>query len=230
MPPLSTATDEPPAPAPADGPGRPPIARAAVVLIAVIGAALVVAGVMVGGRDRSVDRWAGTVLSMPQPKPDLVLTDTSGRPFDLRAETEGQTVVLMFGYTSCPDVCPINLASFAAAADNLDRSLGRSLRLVFVTVDPARDTPEVIRRYLDQFDRRFVGLTGTPEQLRAAQEAAGVPAASDDPGAEDGVVGHATQMIVYQPDGLARIVYPFPTRQADWRRDLPRLLAGETPS
>lgn len=230
MPPLSTATDEPPAPAPARDPERPPIARVAVVLIAVIGAALVVAGVVAGSRDRSVDRWAGTVLSTPQPKPDLVLTDTSGRPFDLRAETKGQTVVLMFGYTSCPDVCPINLASFAAAADNLDRSLGRSLRLVFVTVDPARDTPDVIRRFLDQFDRRFVGLTGTPEQLRAAQQAAGVPAASDDLTARDGVVGHATQMIVYQPDGLARIVYPFPTRQADWRRDLPRLLAGETPS
>jgi protein SCO1/2 len=202
-----------------------------VALILGVAVVLLVGGLLVSRRDRAAEPWAGTVLGEPQEKPDFVLTDTEGRPFDLRAETEGQTTILMFGYTSCPDICPINVATLAGALDGLDRSQGQSLRMVFVTVDPARDTPEALRAYLDQFDRRFVGLTGTPEELVAAQEAAGVPVAQDDPRAEDGsyTVGHASQMILYQPDGVARIVYPFGTRQSDWSRDLPRLLAGEQP-
>lgn len=234
MGPVSTTTDPASAPPP-DTPGesgrQPSSSRGAVILIAVTGGLVLLAGLIVGGRDRSEEAWAGRVLPTPVEKPDIVLTDTEGRPFDLRAETEGQTVVLMFGYTSCPDICPINVATFASAVDDLDRSLGQSLRLVFITVDPARDTPEVLRDYLDQFDRRFVGLTGSDEDLRAAQRAAGVPLAAEDPPTEDGAttIGHASQMILYQPDGIARIVYPFPTRQTDWNRDLPRLLAGETP-
>ena len=104
---------------------------------------------------------------------------------------------------------------------------------LFVSVDPATDTPQVIREYLDRFDKRFIGLTGTPDQLRAAQEAAKVPPAEEgtaESTGSTGAIGHATQMIVYDPDGVARIVYPFGTRQSDWTRDLPRLLGGDVPA
>ena len=196
------------------------------------GLLLVGIGLLASERSATGSAWAGTLLAAPQPKPDVVLTDTAGRPYDLRAETAGTTTILMFGYTSCPDVCPINLASLGAALDELGDNRSSGIRVVFVTVDPARDTPEVLRRYLDQFDHDFIGLTGTPEQIAAAQRDAAVPGAVRDPQTSpDGyTVGHASQLIAYQPDGNARIVYPFGTRQSDWTRDLRRLLSGEQPS
>ncbi len=207
--------------------------RRLLIAFAAIGVVVLVVGLVVGTRSRTAPSdWAGTVLERPQEKPDLVLTDTSGRPYDLRAETEGVMTLLMFGYTNCPDFCPISLSTLSAAMEDLDLTTGRGLRMVFVTVDPARDTPEALRSYLDRFNVDFVGLTGTPEQVAAAQRAAGVPPAADDPPGEDGdyTVGHATQMIAYQADGTARIVYPFGTRRTDWNRDLPRLLEGERPT
>ena len=199
----------------------------------VIGGLLLVGiGLLASERSAAESEWAGTVLASPQAKPEIVLTDTSGQPYDLRAETAGTTTILMFGYTSCPDVCPINLASLDGALDELGDNRSNGVRVVFVTVDPERDTPEVLRRYLDQFDSNFIGLTGTPEEIRAAQAAADVPGAVRDPQTTpDGyTVGHASQLIAYQPDGQARIVYPFGTRQSDWTRDLRRLLTGEQPS
>lgn len=203
-----------------------------IVGIVVGGLLLVGIGLLASERSAAGSAWAGTVLAAPQPKPDIVLTDTAGQPYDLRAATAGTTTILMFGYTSCPDVCPINLASLSEALGELGDNRSSGVRVVFVTVDPARDTPEVLRRYLDQFDQDFIGLTGTPEQIAAAQRAADVPGAVRDPQTkpDDYTVGHASQLIAYQHDDLARIVYPFGTRQSDWTRDLRRLLEGEEPS
>jgi protein SCO1/2 len=184
------------------------------------------------GAPASADDWGGTVLGVEQPMPDLRMTDTSGQPFDLRSATAGQLTLLMFGYTHCPDICPISVATLSSALASLDPAVANKVQLVFVTADPERDTPDVLRRFLDQFDEGFVGLRGTLEELDAAQAAANVPpAVRDEPDAEGNyTVGHATQMIAYQPDGIARIVYPFGTREGDWVRDLPRLVAGEHPS
>lgn len=175
--------------------------------------------------------WSGTVLGIEQSKPDVVLTDTSGQPFNLSDDTPRAVTLLMFGYTNCPDVCPISLSTLASALRSMGPDVAGKIQMVFVTADPERDTPERLRDYLDQFDTDFVGLTGTPEQLAEAQALANVPpAVSDEPG-DDGTyaVGHATQMIAYQSDGIARVVYPFGTREGAWVSDLPRLLAGELP-
>jgi protein SCO1/2 len=196
---------------------------------------LLAAGAFVATRsDQAADRddWAGTVLGIEQTKPQIALTDTAGDPFDLTDATDGQLTLLMFGYTNCPDICPISVATLASALDSMDPAVAGKVRLVFVTADPERDTPERLRAFLDQFDDRFIGLTGTLDELDAAQDAANVPIAVRDEPDEDGsyAVGHATQMIAYQSDGVARIVYPFGTRESDWVRDLPRLVAGEQPS
>ena len=177
------------------------------------------------------DDWAGLILTEPEAKPPISLVDTAGRPFDLRADTEGRLTLLMFGYTNCPDVCPISLGTLASALDEMDPTVANSIDTVFVTADPERDTPEVVRDYLDGYDRDFTGLWGDPEQVLQAQEMANVPPAVREEVREDGSynVGHATQIIAYQADGVARIVYPFGTRQTDWTRDLPRLVAGEIP-
>jgi protein SCO1/2 len=94
---------------------------------------------------------------------DFTLTDQAGHPFTLSRQ-RGRAVALFFGYTHCPDVCPTTLANLAHARSALGDA-GRNIVVVFVTVDPRRDTPPVLREFVALFDRSFVGLTGTPEQL-----------------------------------------------------------------
>jgi protein SCO1 len=178
------------------------------------------------------DTWNGALLHEPDPRPDFTLTDAdTGEPFDFGAETGGQLTLLFFGYTSCPDICPIQMHILAQA---LRQSGMPQPTVVFVGTDTERDTPERIREFLDQHNSDFVGLTGTPEEIAAAEAAAGVPASmvlpddtSGDPvdeGSDDYLVGHASQVIAYTPDDLAHVVYPEGTRQQDWTTDLPRLL------
>lgn len=175
-------------------------------------------------RPLSPGGFVGAELTHPRPKPEFVLTGTDGRPFDFRRATDGHVTLLYFGYTHCPDVCPVHLANLAAVLQKLPDSLARSIRVVFVTTDPARDTPTRLRQWLDAFDPSFIGLTGTPEQLTQAQTAAGLlPAEADTTAGPDYTVGHAAQVIAYTPDNLERVQYPFGTRQADWAHDLPRL-------
>jgi protein SCO1 len=174
-----------------------------------------------GGDDGG--RFAGVELPDPVDKPHFVLTDTEGEPYDFAAETEGQVALLYFGYTSCPDICPIHLAQ---VADVLSRpGMPEDVTVVFVSVDPGRDTPAVIRDWLDKFDTDFVGLTGTEAELVAAQEAAHVPVADvqDDGAQADYLVGHAGQVLAYAPDGRGYTAYPFGTRQTQWAHDLPVL-------
>ncbi len=165
-------------------------------------------------------RLAGTPVPGFPERPDFVLTDTEGRRFDFRAETGGELTLLFFGYTSCPDICPVHLANLAAALDRISPDVGRALEVVFVGVDPARDTPERMREWLDHFDPRFVGLTGTPEELEAAQRAAGVPLAFADGEGEGYAVSHAGWITLYDRSDRARLRYPFGTRQKQWAHDL----------
>lgn len=166
----------------------------------------------------------GVVYDEPVPKPQFTLTDLDGEPYDFAAATEGKLTLLFFGYTSCPDICPVHLAQIAEVFDQQPR-IARDTEVVFVTVDPARDTPAVVRAWLDRFDSRFVGLTGTIEELDAAQEAAGLALAIREEGDEDYLVGHASQVLAFAPDGLGYSVYPFGTLQSDWLNDLPILVA-----
>lgn len=164
------------------------------------------------------------VLENPSPKPSFILTDTSGEPYDFAERTEGKLTLLYFGYTFCPDICPVHLAQIAETVQT-DPALGRNLEVVFVSVDPDRDTPDSIRSYLDSFSTRFVGLTGSAEELRVAQEAAGVPVAVRRGDGAGYAVDHAAWVIAYAPDGLNHANYPFGTRQVVWANDL-RVLAS----
>ncbi|MEZ5267867.1 MAG: SCO family protein [Microthrixaceae bacterium] len=184
------------------------------------------------GNDTSAPGWRGRVLPEAETVPDFTLTDTSGDPFNLIGVTTGDLTLLMFGYTNCPDICPISLGTLKAALDDLGADVANRVDMVFVTADPDRDTPERLRTYLDGYSTDFIGLRGTAEQTEQAQDLANVPRAQLEDADADGeyAVGHATQIIAYQNDGVARIVYPFGTRAEDWKIDLPRLLAGEHPS
>ncbi|HZD23654.1 MAG TPA: SCO family protein [Acidimicrobiia bacterium] len=165
------------------------------------------------------DQLQGVVIDQPQPKPSFVLTDTSGEPYDFVQETRGKLTLLYFGYTNCPDICPVHMAQIAEALDQYPEVADKTV-VVFVTVDPNRDTREVLRSFLDNFNPRFVGLTDTREKVEAAEKAAGVPMAEVVGGGEGYSVNHAAWVIAYAPDGLNYSVYPFGVTQNQWSNDL----------
>jgi len=168
----------------------------------------------------------GRVLPGPIPKPDLVLTDQRGEPFDFRRETDGYLTLLFFGYTHCPDVCPIHMATLAAVMPTLPPRVRDRIRVVFVTTDPARDTPEQLHTWLAHFDPSFIGLTGDTATIYAAQRALFLPLPQIGPADSTGAyeVGHAAAIVAFTPDNQAHVLYPFGIRQADWAHDLPTLL------
>ncbi len=226
---MSVTTSEPSRDAP-EPTGTPPNVRLVAIAVAL---GIVVLGVLAflamrseSGETDDNDGWAGTLLGEPLAKPDFTLTDTDGAPYDFRKETAGSVTLLYFGYTSCPDVCPLHMANLAAVLQEVSGEVNSKIKVVFVTTDPARDTPAVIRKWLDNFDVTFVGLTGTSAEITAAEQAARVPEAVLEQPAADGKykVGHASQVIAYSLDDEAHVVYPFGIRQADWARDLPRLV------
>lgn len=96
---------------------------------------------------------------------NFALTDFNGKPRTL-ADYKGKVVVVFFGYTQCPDVCPTTMAELASVMKELGPQADQ-VQVLFVTLDPERDTPELLKSYVPQFDKRFVGLYGTPEQTAA---------------------------------------------------------------
>jgi len=169
---------------------------------------------------------SGVQLPTPIARPAFTLPDTYGRPYDFKSQTAGTLTLLFFGYTNCPDVCPVHLANIEVALKTMEYADRQRVRVIFVTTDPARDSATAVRKWLDSFDPAFIGLRGTEAQADSVQRLLGLAPAIRGPKQADGSysVGHAGQVIVFQPDDTARVVYPFGTRQTEWVHDLPLLL------
>ena len=174
----------------------------------------------------ALPRGGGVELQEVIPKHDFTLTATDGQPFRFREQTAGRVTFLFFGYTHCPDVCPVQMAGLASALRELDPEDQRRVAVVFVTTDPGRDTPARLREWLDSFSRDFIGLTGTQDQVDAVQRRYDLPpAVREAPRADSSyLVGHAAQLIAFGVDDTARTVYPFGQRQSGWGPELRRLL------
>ena len=177
---------------------------------------------MSGGPDEGP--FAGREISEPKPRPSFTLTDQTGAPFDFGAETAGRPTLLFFGYANCPDVCPTTMADVALALKSVPTDVAARTQVVFVTTDPARDTPEFLGDYLARFDQqlpnRFIGLTGTQLDVEAAQSAAGVPLAES-----DGTM-HATSLLLYGSDDVARVMFSAGDTQAEIAQDLEAVAKG----
>lgn len=175
---------------------------------------------------------AGSAFPGPLAKPDFVLDNAAtGEPYDFIEETAGFVTLLYFGYTNCPDICPVHLANIASALDQSSGDTRRGVKVVFVGVDAPRDTPERVTEWLGFFDTDFVGLTGTEEQLIAAQEAAAVPVAFVDSEFEGGyTVAHAGWIFLYTQDDQTHLRYPSGIRQSAWAHDLELLVREGWPS
>ncbi|MCG6494840.1 SCO family protein [Kitasatospora sp. A2-31] len=172
--------------------------------------------------------YDGTVLSKHFDKPELQLTDTSGQPFDLRQKTKGRSTLLFFGYTSCPDVCPTTMGDIGVAMKKLSPEERQKVDVVFVSTDPQRDTPQVLRTWLDSMGGDFIGLTGDLAKVKAAAKSLGIMI--EDPVVNaDGTVTstHGAQVLAFLPsDDKAHVLYLSGTEEKTYEHDLPLLAKG----
>ncbi|MGK5450474.1 SCO family protein [Streptomyces radiopugnans] len=173
----------------------------------------------------------GVVLDNPFEKPELVLTDTDGETYDLVEETRGRPTLIYFGYTHCPDVCPLTMSNIAVAKSKLPESEQEKLRIVFVTSDPERDTPESLGEWLRAQDPDFIGLTGDFEKIQAGARSLGIalePSVEDENG--DVVSSHGTQVLAFLPeDDRAHVLYTEDVPVETYEKDLPALAEGKLP-
>lgn len=154
------------------------------------------------------DGFRGAGLTRPYQMPDISLTDSSGSTFNLVGDTRKPVTLVFFGYTSCPDVCTMVMADVASAFTRLDPEVVEDVQMLFVTTDPARDTPEVVGEYVDRFHPSFEGLTGPMPRIKAAAKPLGVAIEGMNRLPSGGYeVGHSSQVIGFTADDKARVVW-----------------------
>jgi protein SCO1/2 len=141
-----------------------------------------------------------TAYDPPRAAPALRLTDQDGQPFDL-ASLRGRPVFVYFGYTHCPDVCPTTLADLRAGI----KKAGVGAKVVFVTIDPARDDPAAMKQYTDYYDAGYTGLTGSADEIAQAAAAWGVTYEQLPSDSASGyAMAHSTDAYLVDADGQLR--------------------------
>jgi protein SCO1 len=168
---------------------------------------------------------AGIVL-LPQSRtlPALSLTDQNGQPVQVN-ELKDQWSLLFFGYTFCPDICPATLAQLRQLQGQLPQETRDNLRVILVSVDPNRDTPEQLKKYLDYFDAGYIGLTSDEETLSALANAVSIPYIPADTSKENYTVDHSGNLVLIGPDGTQRGFIRAPINNAKLAAQLPGLIA-----
>lgn len=149
--------------------------------------------------------FAGALVNSPSPVPDFTLTSVNG-PISL-SDYAGQYVFLYFGYTFCPDICPGTLSNLAAVRKELGDQADR-MKVIMVSVDPQRDTPEVLEKYVTHFDPTFIGITGTKEEIDTAGAPLGIYYEIHEGSEATGyLVDHTARSFLIDPSGNARVAY-----------------------
>jgi protein SCO1/2 len=168
--------------------------------------------------------FRGSVLDKPVTVPDFVLTDQDGGTFRL-SDQQGKVVLLFFGYTSCPDVCPTTLATWRKVHEALGDD-AEHVRFVFVTVDPERDTPERLGMHVRAFNPDFFGLTGAEEELQPVYGFFDIVFEKDtSSGSALGyLINHTATTFVVDPEGQWRLRETFGTEIEDIVHDIRQLL------
>jgi protein SCO1/2 len=189
-------------------------------------AGLALASLMLMGACSRAPSFDGVAIDPPRDMPAFTFVDSDSRQVVLGPE-RGRPMVLFFGYTNCPDVCPTTMAEWTRVK-KLGADAAR-VRFVFVTVDPERDTPTVARRYARQFDSTFVGVSGDPSTTAAIMQAYGVAAGREEVGSAAGyLVSHSSQVFLVNGAGQLVALYPFGTRWEALAADLAQVLEQES--
>lgn len=174
----------------------------------------------------------------PAKRSDFKATDITGADFGRKLELadhngvrrtlddfRGKLVVLFFGYTHCPDVCPTTLADIASAFKEMKPEDVARVQVLFVSVDPERDTPDLLKQYVPYFHPSFLGMVGTPDEVAvAAQEFRIYYRKHVEPGATDYLVDHTAGSYVLDKEGRLRLFQPFAQPPAEIAHDLALLL------
>ena len=168
------------------------------------------------------DGYHGIGLDPPYAVPDLKLTDTAGKPFDLA--TQQKRTLVFFGYTNCPDICQVVMSTIASAVAKLSASQRDQVQVAFVTTDPARDTRAAMRTYLDRFNPDFVGLTGSIDQIDALAKPMDIFVKKGRKLPDGGYeVDHST-VVVSVADARGDLVWTGATSPSDMAADLQKVL------
>ncbi|MEX2466648.1 MAG: SCO family protein [Gemmatimonadota bacterium] len=161
-----------------------------------------------GGPPDGSSGMSATEFPRPYHLPVATLTDQRGEPFELHAGGSGKLTLLYFGYTHCPDICPITMARVARALELLEPEERAQVRTIFVTLDADRDDPERLARWLGAIDSTFIGLTGSQDELDAALGAFGyVMPPGADRSTADYEVAHPPTLFLFTREPLGRFGY-----------------------
>jgi protein SCO1 len=189
-------------------------------LVVVLG----VAGALV--HEYRSDQLNEGTFRLPRRAPHFVLKTPDGAEFRL-SQQRGKVVLVDFGYTFCPDVCPMTLAELAQVRTRFGEAAKR-VQVVFVTIDPERDTPERLRSYTATFDPSIIGLTGSPEQLAQVRQAYGVVAEKQVVSGTSAayLMAHSAYVYVIDPQGQPQTLFPFGMSVEEMANQIKPLLEG----
>ncbi len=165
----------------------------------------------------------GTVITPPLPVTDFSLQTANNERFRL-SDQKGKFVLLFFGYTSCPDVCPVTLATFKQVYEKLGDD-AQKVRFVMITADPDRDTPEIVSVYTARFNPEFIGLSGDITKLEVIWKELGVFVEKQDSGSAVGyLVSHTASVFVLDQNGSLFMTFPYGTSATDMTDDIVQML------
>lgn len=171
------------------------------------------------------DAFAGTTLENPYPVDPTPLTATDGRDFSLAGDTDARLTLVFFGYTQCPDICGVVMGQLTSALQQLDAEDRDQVEMVYVTTDPARDTPGVLRNYLDQYDPSFEGLTGDLATIAEIGESVAVGFTEEKRLPSGGYeVTHSTQVLGIDSADEVPVLWSQDTTASQYAADIRTLL------
>lgn len=190
-------------------------------LMALLLIAAVAAGVFLFAKP---DTFRGTAYVEPYPAAsEIALTRADGTPFRL-SEMRGKVVLLFFGYTSCPDVCPTTMAELKQALEKVGAKADQ-VQVVYVTVDPQRDTPQRVQEYVNHFDPKFIGLSGSESELAKVWNDYGIfREIVEGTSAAGYMVNHTARVTMIDQQGNLRVSFPFDTPVESIVHDLKLLM------
>jgi protein SCO1/2 len=197
-------------------------------LAGIVAAGLLTVAACGGGGDEVT--FTG-VTHDPYRVPATPLTDTDGAPYSLTKDTTKPLTLVFFGYTHCPDICPMVMNSVASALTRLDAGDRKKVDVVFVTTDPARDSASVLRTYLDHYDPTFIGLTGDLRTIVDVAKPLAVYVADGQKLASGGydLNAHSTQVSAITADDTSTVLWDMDTSSAQFAADIQALLHGKAP-
>ena len=185
--------------------------------------AVIALGVLIEVVFRRPYSFHGTTISPPLPVTDFALQTANEEVFRL-SEQKGKLILLFFGYTSCPDVCPVTLATFKQVYDDLGAD-AQLVRFVMITADPDRDTPERVAEYAAQFNPEFIGLSGDLVVLEQIWKELGVFVEKQESNSAAGyLVSHTASVYVLDQQGGLTMTFPYGTNATEIADDIRQIL------